>query len=64
VTNLIIVISENGGKIPGNHKIFWKENPQVAKSDHKKKHCLRHPGTMMANHKPVSLNIELALCVG
>jgi hypothetical protein len=64
VANLIIFISKNGEKIPGNYKIFWTKNPQVAKSHDKQNHCLRHPCTMMAKHKPVSLNSELALCVG
>jgi hypothetical protein len=56
VANLIIVISKNGGKIRGNHKIFWKKIPQVAKSHHKKTTVCAHPDTMMAKHKPVSLN--------
>jgi hypothetical protein len=64
VANLIIVISKMGKKSLEITKFSGKRNPQLAKSHDKQNHCLRHPGTMMAKHKPVSLNSELALCVG
>jgi len=45
-------------------KFSGKKIPKLPSLTTKKKHCLRHPGTVMANHNPVSLNIELALCGG